>query len=100
MTPLLRWLLLPGTASLLPGRARAEASKQLTPNPTGTTTVLSDPNNTRSGYLSHDVNIAGAGVTRGAGLSFLTPFGFAFNGVVFSEEHRVFVRAKAGETLL
>ena len=35
-----------------------------------------------------------------AGLSFLKPSGFAFNGVAFSEEHRVFVRAKAGETLL
>ena len=65
MTPLLRWLLLlPGTALLLPGRARAEGSKQFTPNPTGTTTVLSDPTNTRSGYLSHDVNTTGAGVTR------------------------------------
>ena len=65
MNPLLRWLLLLiGTASLLPGRARAEGLKQLTPNTTGTTTVLSDPTNTRPGYLSHDVNIAGAGVTR------------------------------------
>jgi len=64
MTPLLRWLLLLSTASLLPGRARAEGSKQLTPNPTGTTTVLSGPTNTRSGYLSHDVNTTGAGGIR------------------------------------
>ena len=99
MNPLLRWLLLlMGTASLLPGRARAEGSKRLTPNTTDTTTVLGDPTNTRSGYISHDVNITGGHQER-AGLSFLKPFGFAFNGVV-SEEHRMFVRVKAGETLL
>lgn len=33
-------------------------------------------------------------------MSFLKSFGFAFNGVVFFEEHRMFVRVKAGETLL
>ena len=33
-------------------------------------------------------------------MSFLKPFGFAFNGVVFFEEYRVFVWVKAGETLL
>ena len=100
MNPLLRWLLLLiGTASLQPGRARAEGSKQFTPNTTGITTVLSDPTNTRSGYPSHDVNTTGGHQER-AGLSSLNPFGFAFNGVAFPEKYRVFVRVKAGETLL
>ena len=100
MNPLLRWLLLLiGAASFLPGRARAEGLKQLTPNTTGPTTILSDPINIRSGYFSHDVNTTGGHQER-AGLSFLKPSGFAFNGVVFSEEYRVFVRVRAAETLL
>jgi hypothetical protein len=100
MNPFLRWLLPMAAIPLLLGQVRAEGSKQLTPNTTATAgAALSDPANTRSGWLAHDVNFTGAGITN-TSLSFLKPFGFNFNGVTFSEDHRMFVRVKAGETLL
>ena len=95
MNHLLRWLLLTN-ALLLPGWAWAEGSKQLTPNTTGTTADLTLATNTRSGFLSHDVNLGGTGNTS---LGFLKPAGYNYNGVAFSEDHRMVVRVKAGETL-
>ena len=62
MNHFLRWLLLIVAIPLLLGQAWAEGSKQLTPNTPATAGLaLSDPANTRSGYLTHDVNFHGGG---------------------------------------
>ena len=60
MNPLLRWLLPMAAIPLWLGQVRAEGSKLLTPNTAATNTLaLTDPNNTRSGYLTHDVTRLG-----------------------------------------
>ena len=72
--------------------ASGPGSKQPGPNTPATNGLaLSDPLNTRSGWLTHNVNSLG-GATNNTSPSFLTPLGFDFNGVVFSEDHRMFVR--------
>ena len=63
---------------------RAEGSKQLTPNATGTPTDLTDPANTVAGYLMHDSQPASTG-------TFLKPGA--------PDDHRLFIRLKPGETL-
>lgn len=98
MNSFLRWLLLLSAAlPLLPRGAWAEGSKQLTPNTNNL--ALTDPANTRSGYLTHNVNFTGVGITN-TSLGFLKPSGFSYNSVAFSEDHRMYVRVKADETLL
>ena len=63
---------------------RAEGSKQLTPNATGTPLSLTDPKNTIAGYLMHDSQPASTG-------TFLKPGA--------DDDHRLFIRLKPGETL-
>ena len=101
MNTLLRWLLLLTTATaLLPEQARAEGSKQLTPNTAGTTADLTLVTNTRSGWLEHDANFTGNPNAANVSNSFLKPSTYTYNGSpLFSEDHRMYIRVKAGEVL-
>ncbi|MEJ8802336.1 T9SS type A sorting domain-containing protein [Pontibacter sp. H249] len=87
-------------ALLFPQLLYAEGSKNLTPNRAGSTTDLTNPNNTRSGYLAHDANFPSASGVSITSLGFLKPAGFSRNGATFSTDHRLYIRVKAGEHLL
>ncbi|RYE90748.1 MAG: hypothetical protein EOO37_02180, partial [Cytophagaceae bacterium] len=84
---------------MLPTAALAEGSKQLTPNTPGTPTALTDPANTRAGYLEHDANLAGAAygyISKG----FLKPSGYTDNGkFTYNDNQRMYVLLKPGETV-
>lgn len=84
---------------LLPLFVFAEGSKQLTPNTAGSPTTLTDPNNTRVGYLAHDANFAANTGVAPTSLSFLKPAGFSYNGATYNKEHRMYVRVLPGEQL-
>ncbi|WP_192823136.1 T9SS type A sorting domain-containing protein [Rufibacter sp. LB8] len=85
---------------LLPLTVLGEGSKQLTPNTTGTASyALTDPRNTRAGYLAHDANFPTATGVAITSLSFLKPSGFSRNGATYSRDHRLYIRVKAGERL-
>ncbi|WP_169513154.1 T9SS type A sorting domain-containing protein [Hymenobacter aerophilus] len=73
--------------------ARAEGSKQLTPN-SNPTVALTDPANTRAGFLTHDA-IGGENVS----LGFLKPRSWGTTALPFKEDYRMYVRLKPGETL-
>ncbi|UOQ53923.1 beta strand repeat-containing protein [Hymenobacter cellulosivorans] len=80
--------------------AWAEGSRELTPNTAATAGVaLNNNTNTRSGWLEHDANFANNAAAGNASRGFLKPFGYNYNGVVFSEDHRLYIRVKAGEYL-
>ncbi|MBC5773419.1 DUF11 domain-containing protein [Pontibacter sp. KCTC 32443] len=85
--------------SFFPLQILAEGSKNLTPNTTGSPSALTDPNNTRSGYLAHDANFAAAAGVAPTSLSFLKSAGFNYNGAVYSADHRLYVRVLPGETV-
>ncbi|NVO85374.1 T9SS type A sorting domain-containing protein [Hymenobacter terrestris] len=72
---------------------RAEGSKQLTPN-SNPTVALTDPANTRAGFLTHDA-IGGENVS----LGFLKPRSWGTTALLFTEDYRMYVRLKPGETL-
>ncbi|KUG08879.1 hypothetical protein ASU33_12215 [Solirubrum puertoriconensis] len=73
----------------------AEGSKQLTPNTNDVS--LTDPTNTRSGYLSHDDNLLnGINVS----LGFLKPASWTGpTGEAFSADYRMYIHMEPGETL-
>ncbi|UYZ60044.1 T9SS type A sorting domain-containing protein [Hymenobacter latericus] len=73
----------------------AEGSKQLTPNTNNV--ALTDPTNTRSGYLSHDDNLLnGINVS----LGFLKPASWTGpTGEAFSADYRMYIHMEPGETL-
>ncbi|WP_305009824.1 T9SS type A sorting domain-containing protein [Hymenobacter mellowenesis] len=72
----------------------AEGSKQLTPN-TNPSVALTDPANTRSGYLSHDDNSPAA-----VSLGFLKPSTWVGpGGDAFSEDYRLYVHLEPNEVL-
>ncbi|GAB3814530.1 hypothetical protein GCM10028895_07720 [Pontibacter rugosus] len=81
----------------MPLLVRAEGSKQLTPN--SNNLALTDPNNTRAGFLSHDANFASNTGVGPTSLSFLKSPGFNYNGATYSEDHRLYVKVKPGERL-
>ncbi|WP_299822038.1 T9SS type A sorting domain-containing protein [uncultured Pontibacter sp.] len=87
------------TYFLIPYVAVSEGSKNLTPNTTGTTTDLTNPGNTRAGFLAHDANFASAAGVGPTSLSFLKSPGFNYNGATYSPDHRLYVRVLPGETL-
>ncbi|WBO86133.1 T9SS type A sorting domain-containing protein [Hymenobacter yonginensis] len=70
--------------------AYAEGSRELTPN--SNNLALTDPANTRAGYLTHDA-VAGA---QDVSLSFLKPKAW---GPGFSADHRMYIRLQPGERL-
>ncbi|GAA3975562.1 hypothetical protein GCM10022407_21390 [Hymenobacter antarcticus] len=73
--------------------AIAEGSKQLTPN-TNPGAALTDPANTRAGFLTHDV------VTDNASLGFLKPATWTgTGGIPFSEDYRMYVHIEPNEVL-
>lgn len=74
--------------------AWAEGSRQLTPNLPATPTDLRDPANTRAGFLTHDA-IGGENVS----LGFLKPKSWEQSGLSFSDDYRLYIRLKPGETL-
>ncbi|MBT2559140.1 T9SS type A sorting domain-containing protein [Hymenobacter sp. ISL-91] len=77
--------------------ARAEGSKQLTPN-TNPTVALTNAANTRAGYLTHDFNNIVSGQYQSQG--FLKPATWSGGtGRPFSTDYRLRVRLKPGETL-
>ncbi|MBC6699359.1 T9SS type A sorting domain-containing protein [Hymenobacter puniceus] len=81
--------------------AQAEGSKQLTPN-NNPSLALTDPANTRAGYLTHDVNLSGTGTTGGqdVSLGFLKPSTWVGPaGQAFSPDYRMLVHMEPGETL-
>ncbi|MEJ8756560.1 T9SS type A sorting domain-containing protein [Pontibacter sp. H259] len=77
----------------------AEGSRNLTPNTAGSPTNLSDPNNTRAGFLTHDANFASAAGVGPTSLSFLKSPGYSYNGATYSADHRLYVRVLPGETV-
>lgn len=93
---LLAWLvgLLPLS---LPTTVLAEGSKQLTPN-RNPGVALTDPTNTRSGFLEHDANFTGANVSN-TSRAFLKPTDFTRNGSAYSDNQRMYVLVKPGETV-
>ncbi|MFD2787185.1 T9SS type A sorting domain-containing protein [Hymenobacter rubripertinctus] len=77
---------------------RAEGSRELTPNTSGTTANLTLATNTRAGYLTHDFNNIVAGQYQSQG--FLKPSSWSGGtNRPFSADYRLRVRLKAGETL-
>lgn len=73
--------------------AIGEGAKQLTPY-TSTAGVTSK-DNTASGYLQHDDNSLSQKISMG----FLKPSTWSFDKLPFSEDYRMLVRVKPGETL-
>ena len=94
MTKLLRLLAATGLLLSLPtSQLLAEGSKQLTPN-TNPGAALTDPANTRAGFLTHDA-IGGENVS----LGFLKPRSWGTTALPFTEDYRLYVRLKPGETM-
>ncbi len=74
--------------------AIGEGAKQLTPY--STSAGLTSKDNTMSGYLQHDDNSSSQKISMG----FLKPSTWSFgSGFPFSEDYRMLVRMKPGETL-
>ena len=89
-------LLAAGLLLCLPASlARAEGSKQLTPN-TNPAVALTDPANTRAGFLTHDVVLS---AQENISLGFLKPTAWGTTAFPFTEDYRMFVRLKPGETM-
>ncbi|NDK54445.1 T9SS type A sorting domain-containing protein [Pontibacter fetidus] len=84
---------------LAPGFVLAEGSKNLTPNSSGSSTDLTNPNNSRAGYLAHDANFASAAGVGPTSLSFLKSPGYNYNGATYSPDHRLYVRVLPGESI-
>ncbi len=82
---------------LLPVLGRAEGSKQLTPNNTAGT--VSTAINTRGGFLEHDSNADDGATILPTSNSFLKPSGFTRNSSTYSDDHRMYVYLKPGETV-
>ncbi|QCR21942.1 T9SS type A sorting domain-containing protein [Pontibacter sp. SGAir0037] len=74
---------------LVPLLVHAEGSKQLTPNTT--TNGSTDFNNTSVGYLQHDDGSISNG--------FLKPSTWTLGNTRFTEDYRLYVRLKPGETV-
>ncbi|MBT9394178.1 T9SS type A sorting domain-containing protein [Hymenobacter sp. NST-14] len=91
-------LLAAGFLCLPVSLARAEGSRELTPNTAGTPTNLTSTANTRAGYLTHDFNNIVSGQYQSQG--FLKPSSWSGGSSrPFSTDYRLLVRLKAGETL-
>ncbi|AII53766.1 hypothetical protein N008_17515 [Hymenobacter sp. APR13] len=62
--------------------------------------ALTDPANTRAGYLTHDVNLSGTTGGQDVSLGFLKPSTWVGPaGQAFSPDYRMFVHMEPGETL-
>ncbi|UYZ63921.1 T9SS type A sorting domain-containing protein [Hymenobacter weizhouensis] len=89
----LRAILL-GFLGVLPLLSYAEGSRQLTPNTNNL--ALTDPANTRAGFLTHDANID---ATQAVSFGFLKPATWSGFGQAFTEDYRMYVHLRPGETL-
>lgn len=100
MRTLLRAIVL--VFAIAPSLLLAEGSRQLTPNRAVDPTTnlpypLTDPRNDRAGFLTHDVNAFTGG--QNLSLGFLKPLAWGTAQLPFSEDYRLHIRLKAGETL-